>query len=127
MLNNTLYDRLKFVALIVLPTLATFYLGFGQVWNFPETDKVVTSITLLAAALGAILQISNAKYKADPDGYVTQTGVNPETGLPHTQFSVSKPASELLSKKEVTFKVGTPPPPNVKLTPPGDDEEIVEH
>lgn len=109
MISNTLYDRLKFVVIILLPSLGAFYLGLSQLWGFPEPEKVGASIALLAAFLGALLQISNSKYKNDPDGYVTQTGVNPDTGLPHTQFSVSKPTSELLNKKTVTFKVGTPP------------------
>lgn len=93
--SNKVYDTLKFIVLIGLPAFAAFYLGLSQVWGFPEPEKVGTSIGLLAAFLGALLQISNSKYKSDnpgdpgdPQGELKFVGNDPDTGIPEIQLTV---------------------------------------
>lgn len=63
--KNGLYDKLKTVALIVLPALATFYGSLGKIWNFPMTEQVVLTITAFDTFLGACLGISNINYKRE--------------------------------------------------------------
>lgn len=63
MMNNKLYDFLKWVAMIVLPALATLYLGLSNVWGLPFGEEVSTTITLINTFLGAVLMISNTQYK----------------------------------------------------------------
>lgn len=60
--KNGLYDKLKNVALIVLPALATFYGSLGKIWGFPMTEQVVLTITALDTFLGALLGISTMNY-----------------------------------------------------------------
>ena len=60
-LDNRTYDRLKWIAQILLPALGTFIFAIGKVWDF-ETEKIVGTITAVDAFLGALLQISSNKY-----------------------------------------------------------------
>lgn len=62
MLNNKLYDVLKYIAQFVLPAVATLYFGLAKLWNFPYPEQVVGTILALDAFLGAILGISVIQY-----------------------------------------------------------------
>lgn len=61
-MNNRVYDILKWVAMIVLPALATLYLGLSNVWGLPYGEEISTTITLLNTFLGAVLMISTNQY-----------------------------------------------------------------
>ena len=61
-MTNRWYNILKYVALIVLPALATLLLGLGELWDIEIMPKIAGTVTLLATFLGAILQVSTAKY-----------------------------------------------------------------
>jgi hypothetical protein len=69
-LNNRLYDILKWIALIVLPAIATLYGALAPTWGWPYAEQIVYTITAVDTFLGTILGISNLQYKAgggDPD------------------------------------------------------------
>ena len=111
-LSNKTYDVLKFIAMVVLPALAALYLGFGQIWDWPETEKVAASIVLFDTFLGTILQIDSVKYKNDPsrmDGFLTANGVNEDTGIPNLQLVITTPPEDLLSKDAARLRIGDPP------------------
>lgn len=68
MLSNGVYDRLKYIAQIVLPALGTLYFALSSIWGLPYGEQVVGTITAVDAFLGAILGISTAQYnKAKED------------------------------------------------------------
>ena len=62
MLSNKTYDILKFIALIVLPAIATLVGTLGNIWDWSYTNQIVPSITAIDVFLGAILGISSIKY-----------------------------------------------------------------
>jgi len=62
MLNSKVYDVLKWVAIIVLPALATLVTVVFRVWNIPYGAEIAQTVTAIATFLGAILCISNATY-----------------------------------------------------------------
>lgn len=62
-MTNKLYDILKWVAIIVLPAAATFVSAVFPLWNIPYADAVAQTITALGVFLGAILMVSNARFK----------------------------------------------------------------
>lgn len=110
--NSKWYDRLKFMAMVGLPALATFYLGLGQLWGLPETEKVAGTIVLINALLGSLLQISNKQYENDPsnyDGFISVVGHDPDTGIPNLALNVTKHPDDIVSGKAARFKVGLPP------------------
>lgn len=66
MLNNKVYEILKWVALIALPALATLISVVLPLWNVVDegtTNAIVGTITALATFLGALLGVSTMKYR----------------------------------------------------------------
>lgn len=63
MMNDELYDVLKWIAQIVLPAVATFYFAIAQIWGLPYAEQIVGTITAIDAFLGALLGISTVQYK----------------------------------------------------------------
>jgi hypothetical protein len=61
-MSNKLYDILKWIALVVLPAIATFYAGLGQFWNIPYPSQISGTIMLIDTLLGTILGISSINY-----------------------------------------------------------------
>ena len=67
MLSNGLYDVLKWVTMIVLPALATAYVGLASIWGWPYADEVAKTTAVVCTLLGALLGISTAEYnKQEP-------------------------------------------------------------
>jgi len=62
MLSNKVYDILKWIALIVLPAIATLYFALSGIWGFPYGEQIVGTITAIDTFLGTILGISNYQY-----------------------------------------------------------------
>ena len=63
-MSNKLYDILKFIAQIVLPAIATFYVTIASIWALPLGDEISRTVMAVDTLLGALLMISNANYKA---------------------------------------------------------------
>ncbi len=61
-ISNKTYDRLKFVALIVLPALATLYGTIANIWQLSFASEIPLTIMALDTFLGALLGISKIKY-----------------------------------------------------------------
>lgn len=61
-LTNEMYDTLKYIALIVLPALATLYFGLSKIWGLPYGEEIVGTIACIDTFMGALLQISTDKY-----------------------------------------------------------------
>ena len=62
MLPSKLYDVLKWIAIVVLPALATLTKVVCTVWNIPYGDQIATTITAVGTFLGAILMVSTISY-----------------------------------------------------------------
>ena len=65
MMNNKIYDILKWIAQIVLPALGTLYFALASIWGFPYGEQIVGTITAFDTFLGAILGVSNYMYKKE--------------------------------------------------------------
>ena len=61
-LNSKVYDILKWVTMIVLPALATAYVGLAAIWGWPYADEVAKTTAVICTLLGALLGISTAQY-----------------------------------------------------------------
>ena len=62
-LSNSAFDVLKWIAILLLPSLATLVAVIFKIWNLPYGNEIAQTITALAAFLGAILGISTVQYK----------------------------------------------------------------
>ena len=65
MLDNKVYDILKWVALIVLPAIATLYTTLAGIWGFPYGEEIPATITAADLFLGALLGVSSVKYNKE--------------------------------------------------------------
>lgn len=62
MLNDKIYDVLKWVTLIAIPAAATAYVGLAAVWGWPFADEIAKTANVVCVLLGALLGISTAQY-----------------------------------------------------------------
>lgn len=62
---NTVYDALKWITMVVIPALATAYVGLSAVWGWPYADEVAKTAAVVCTLLGALLGISTAQYNKD--------------------------------------------------------------
>lgn len=67
-INDKVYDVLKWIQRLLLPAIATLYLALGSIWKdiiyLPYPEQVAATITAVDTFLGVILGISTANYKA---------------------------------------------------------------
>lgn len=63
-LKNEVYDVLKWITLVVIPALATAYVGLAAIWGFPYADAISKTACVVCTLLGALLGISTAEYNA---------------------------------------------------------------
>lgn len=61
-MSNKVYDVLKFIAQIVLPALATFYISIASVWGLPYSEQISGTIIAVDTLLGALLMLSSSNY-----------------------------------------------------------------
>lgn len=61
-MSNKTYDVLKWVALVVLPALTTFYAVLAGIWGLPFAEQIPATIAAVDALLGALLGVSAVKY-----------------------------------------------------------------
>lgn len=117
LMNNNLYDSLKFITQIVLPALAVFYIAISPLWSLPKQEEVAGTIMAVDLLLGTLLGLSTRAYNRqqneldlDGGGYdgvldVTQTD---EQGEPvYTLGLSSEDLRDALQKgkDEVVLKV----------------------
>ena len=62
-MSNKWYDRLKWVAILGLPALATAIRVIFGLWGIPHADAVAGTIDAIAVMLGTWLGVSNIQYK----------------------------------------------------------------
>ena len=64
-MTNKIYDKLKFVAQILLPAIGTLYFGIASIWGLPYAKEIVGTITAIDLFLGTMLGISTISYNKE--------------------------------------------------------------
>lgn len=72
-MTNKTYDALKYVALIIIPALATFVNAVGVVWGVSHTNDAAMTITAFGVFLGAVLGVSSKNYEPETHGNLVVT------------------------------------------------------
>lgn len=115
MITGKLYDRLKFLAQILLPALGTFYFTLAQIWGLAAGEEVLGTIVAFDLFLGAILGISQMAYAKQVDsGGTVLVAPNGKTAFQLDGIDVDN----IGDKKEVRFVVKEMP-----MGGPGEDEQ----
>lgn len=66
-LENKTYDVLKYIALIVLPALATLYGALAQIWGLPYAEEIPLTIMAIDTFMGVVLKVSTDNYHKEGD------------------------------------------------------------
>ena len=106
-MGNTLYNTLKWIALIFLPFLGAVYFGLGQIWDLPKVEEVVGSVTVLETALGLLLRKAAVDFgaaKTIGDAIVQQAEDGHVTGIRFVVDAEAKPVI-LQDRKVAQFNV----------------------
>jgi len=61
-MSNKTYDVLKWIALIALPAVGTFYLVLSGIWGLPYGEQIAGTFTAVETLLGSCLMISTKQY-----------------------------------------------------------------
>lgn len=64
MMNNKLYDFIKWFLMIFIPAAIGLIITLGKIYHF-ETETVVLTISAIATFLGAITGISSYNYNKE--------------------------------------------------------------
>lgn len=70
MLNDKAYQILKWVAIVLLPSLTTFVAVILKVWKIVDDstiNAIVTSMTALSTLIGGLIGVSTINYNAKLD------------------------------------------------------------
>lgn len=102
-LKNKVYDTLKWIAMWLLPGMATLWLTLGKIWSFPYTTEIGATISAIDVFLAFILGLSNKNYQGD--GTLNIDSSDPEKDT--YNLELNDDVEELANKKTITFKVVT--------------------
>lgn len=68
-LPDNVYNFLKWLGLIALPALATFYGVVGKTWDIPHTTEIVTTITAIGVLIGTLIGVSQYKINKEKESH----------------------------------------------------------
>lgn len=94
--TNALYNRLKFIAQILLPALATLYFAIDTIWDVGYGTKVVGTITAVDTFLGVILQLSTKQYYKSGANFDGDVVVEPEDGGNRVTLAFDKAPEDIV-------------------------------
>ena len=63
--SNKTYDKLKWIAQILLPAIGTLYFALAQIWGFPYAEQIVGFVNAVDTFLGILLGISTYNYNKE--------------------------------------------------------------
>lgn len=64
-LNDKVYEILKWLVMVVVPALTTFYVVLDKTFGWGYAETVTTISAAACACVGAIIGISTAQYRKD--------------------------------------------------------------
>lgn len=67
-MSNKAYDIIKWIVVIVLPSIGTLYFALAGIWGLPYGEEIVGTITAIDTFLGAVMMISSHQYNKRVDG-----------------------------------------------------------
>lgn len=102
--SNNAYDILKWVAQVLLPALALFYISVAPYWGLPRQEEVAGTVVALDLLLGTLLGLSSRQYANSDARYDGAVVISPnEDG--NSDLNVSLNPQALAEKREITVRV----------------------
>jgi hypothetical protein len=94
--TNRLYDRLKTIALIVLPVIAMGYYLLGTIFNLSNTEEVLGAIVTIDGLLGGTLKAASNRYYKSGANFDGEVIVTPEDGGNKVTFALNAPPEDVV-------------------------------
>jgi hypothetical protein len=107
-MSNDLYNKLKFVAQVLLPALGTLYFTLAGIWDLPKAEEVVGTIVAVDAFLGVILHISTERYNKELTVGTIHVSQLDSGGKSFTLDVGDADPEKIDEKEELRFKVENP-------------------
>ena len=79
-LPNTVYDWLKYLAIIGLPAFEVAIPKLFEIWNIPYGDQIGATLNVVAVLLGSLLVTSTIQYNAEQKRLAEVVDFNEEQG-----------------------------------------------
>ena len=61
-LSDKAYNVLKWLSLIALPAIGTFYFALAGIWDLPYGEQIVGTLVAVETLIGALLGVSTVQY-----------------------------------------------------------------
>lgn len=103
--SNGVYDKLKFLALVLLPALGAAYFSLAPLWELPKADEVVGTIVVVDTFLGVLLGVTTRNYNNSDARFDGVIDVHPDYEAGETTMNVSLDPQAVANKDEVVVKV----------------------
>lgn len=109
MFSSAAYDKLKFIAQIVLPAVGTLYFSLSDLWNLPYALQVVGTITAVDLFLGTILGFSTSQYYKQGANFDGDVNYISEEDGGRVRFEFDKDPAEVIEdepgKHSMEFRI----------------------
>lgn len=96
--TKPLYDKLKFLALVLLPAFGSLYFGLDALWHWGYGEKVVGSIGLVDTFLGIVLHLDNKRYYNSEANFDGDVNVTPEDGGNKVTLAFNKAPEDIVDE-----------------------------
>lgn len=64
-LNDSVYNVLKWIALVVLPAMSVLYATLAGIWGLPYATQIPLTIDAIDVFIGALIGISHLAIKKE--------------------------------------------------------------
>lgn len=61
-MKNKTYDKLKNMALVILPAVGALYFGVAQIWGLPKAEEVVGTVAVITTFVGVVVKAAQVSY-----------------------------------------------------------------
>lgn len=104
LLNNKVYDRVRWITQYFLPVSATLYFILAIIWGVPYSKQIIGVISILTMFFGVLLGVSSNAYikvGADTDGVLQIDVSSSEKDIYRLQLN--NDFNVLADKQKVSF------------------------
>jgi len=61
-LPDKVYDALKWLCILGLPSLSSLYATLAGIWGWPFAEQIPQTLSAVGLAVGAVIGVSSANY-----------------------------------------------------------------
>ncbi len=106
-LSDNLYKTIKWAVGIVLPAAATLVLALGEIWDWPNMNQIVGTVTALTTFLGVVAGVSTFQYNESDAAFDGTMRVNRQGDGQMFDLILDEDPLNIAARKEIRFKVDT--------------------